>query len=340
MTALPYGRAVDHSFGAGAPSWKAGTMARQASPNQIGAHPRSVAGAASSCDLSPEMVARAAQSQCTILIAGETGVGKGHLAKWLHSHSQRRDTPFIPVNCGAIPDGIIDSQLFGHAKGAFSGAATEHLGLVRAADTGTLLLDEVGELPMTAQLRLLRLLQEGEVQPVGESRPSHVDVRVIAATNVDLQERVSERKFREDLLYRLDVIRITVLPLRDRLGEIEPLTDRFNTECARAYGHEPLVFGDSAREAMMRFAWPGNVRQLRSVIERLHVFCAGQTIDSEMLVKFGGIGTSRPVDPLGEIDQARQDTARRALAEAGGSMTRAAEQLGVHRSTLYRWLGE
>lgn len=315
-------------------------MARHSSPVEAGAHSRQPGSAAASCDMAPEMVARAAQSQCSVLITGETGVGKGHLAKWMHRHSERHGKPFIPVNCGAIPDGIIDSQLFGHARGAFSGATTEHMGLVRAAHGGTLLLDEVGELPMTAQLRLLRLLQEGEVQPVGESRPTHVDVRVIAATNVDLAERVSERQFREDLLYRLDVIRIRVLPLRERPHEIGPLTDRFNAECARTYRHGPLRFDDSARAAMLRFPWPGNVRQLRSVIERLHVFCADQTIDADVLERFGGISLGADEDPLRCIDEARIETARRALAEAGGSMTRAAQQLGVHRSTLYRWLGD
>ena len=313
-------------------------MAGQMSSSKIGEHTKIAGDAAGSCDMSPDMVARAAKSQCSILITGETGVGKGYLAKWMHRVSERSTRPFIPVNCGAIPDGIIDSQLFGHAKGAFSGATTEHIGLVRAANGGTLLLDEVGELPMTAQLRLLRLLQEGEVQPVGESRPTLVDVRVVAATNVDLQQRVGDRAFREDLLYRLDVIRIRVLPLRERLGEILPLTDRFNAECAKTYRHEPLVFNDDALQTLMQFTWPGNVRQLRSVIERLHVFCSGQRVDAEMLTKFGGVVIEAHDDPLEPIETARLRAVQRAVEQAGGSMTRAAKTLGVHRSTLYRWL--
>ena len=295
---------------------------------------------AGSCDLQPEMVRRAAESQCTILIDGETGVGKGHLAKWLHQNSTRRDTPFIPVNCGAIPDGIIDSQLFGHTRGSFSGATTEHLGLVRSAHGGTLLLDEVGELPMTAQLRLLRLLQEGEVQPVGQSAPTTVDVRVIAATNVDLEQRVRDRQFREDLLYRLDVIRVTVRPLRDRIEELEYLTDSFNRECARMYKHDPLTFGDDAIQMMRCFEWPGNVRQLRSVIERLHVFCSDKRIDADSLARFGHVAADHSDHPRQEMDRARVDTVRRVLAESDGSITRAAQRFGVHRSTIYRWLRE
>ena len=159
---------------------------------------------------------RAAGSNCTILITGETGVGKEHLAKWLHRNSQRRGHSFAPVNCGAIPESIIDSQLFGHVRGAFSGATSEHLGLIRAAEGGTLFLDEICELPASAQTRLLRLLQEREVQPVGRSRPIVVDVRVIAATNRDLKQAVAESKFREDLLFRLDVIQLRVKPLRER----------------------------------------------------------------------------------------------------------------------------
>ena len=173
-----------------------------------------------------ELALRAARSNCTILITGETGVGKGHLAKQLHQESPRAQRPFVPVNCGAIPESIIDSQLFGHARGSFTGASSEHLGLVRAAEGGTLFLDEVGELPTSAQTRLLRLLQDREVQPVGHARPIIVDVRVMAATNSDLCEAVETRAFREDLLFRLDVVRLHLKPLRKRLDELETLLRR------------------------------------------------------------------------------------------------------------------
>ena len=213
-------------------------------------------------EIDSQIALRAAQSNCTILITGETGVGKGHLARWLHEHSPRRNGPFIPVNCGAIPDLLVDSQLFGHVRGSFSGAVSDHPGLVRSAEYGTLLLDEVSELPLTAQNRLMRLLQEREVQPVGAPRPIIVDVRVYAATNIDSAIAVLDRRFREDLLFRLDVIRLHVKSLRERLHELPILLHAFNIEFANLYQQEPLEFEPAAIEAMRRYPWPGNVRQL------------------------------------------------------------------------------
>src|SRR5262245_47200574 len=180
--------------------------------------PRGLSGLTAEGDV--RLAMRAAQSNCTLLITGETGVGKGYLARWIHDHSPRSEAPFIPVNCGAIPESLIDSQLFGHCRGAFSGATADHLGLIRAAERGTLLLDEVSELPPSAQSRLLQLLAEREVQPVGHSKPVAVDVRVIAATNIDLNRAVADRRFREDLLFRLDVVRLHIKPLRERLDEL------------------------------------------------------------------------------------------------------------------------
>jgi len=231
----------------------------------------------------PVVATRAARSNCTLLITGETGVGKGHLARWLHDQSPRAAEPFIPVNCGAIPESLAESQLFGHARGAFSGASREHVGFARAADHGTLLLDEVGELPSAAQTRLLRLLQEGEVQPVGESRPIEVDVRIIAATNIDLEAAVAARTFREDLYFRLDIIRLPVAPLRARRNEVLELLRAFNAELAAFYRQPILDFTDDALRMLLRHPWPGNIRQLRSVMERLHVLCPGETVDVERL---------------------------------------------------------
>jgi DNA-binding NtrC family response regulator len=286
-----------------------------------------------------ELVTRAARSGCAILLTGETGVGKGRLARWLHAHSQRASGPFIPVNCGAIPDTLIDSQLFGHAKGAFSGATSEHLGLVRAAQKGTLLLDEVSELPLSAQTRLLRLLQEHEVQPVGRSQPIVVDVRVIAASNVELAQLVKEHKFREDLLFRLDVIQLRVPALRERMNELPALFQAFNRECAELYGQPELIFDTEATEAMRRSAWPGNIRQLRTVVERLHVLCPGETITVGHLYEIGQLRDIR--DSLGglpSLDRVKLEEIRRVLAHHGGSISRAALAFGVHRSTIYRWL--
>ena len=234
-----------------------------------------------------ELVQRAARSKCTILITGETGVGKEYLARWVHSHSTRRERPFVPVNCGAIPETIVDSQLFGHVRGSFTGATFDHLGLVRAAEGGTLFLDEVGELPTSSQTRLLRLLQEREVQPVGRAGPIIVDVRVIAASNRDLVQAVETSQFRQDLLFRLDVVQLRVKPLRERPAHVSPLLDTFNREFADQYDQPELDVDAGAMNVLMRYPWPGNVRQLRSLVERLHVLSPGRNVTVDHLLEFG-----------------------------------------------------
>jgi DNA-binding NtrC family response regulator len=287
------------------------------------------------------MAERAARSQCTILLTGETGVGKGHLARWLHERSQRNGGAFIAVNCGAIPESLIDSQLFGHSRGAFSGATHDHPGLVRAAEGGTLFLDEVSELPPSAQVRLLRLLQDREVQPVGHAHPIEVDLRVIAATNADLTDAVSEKAFREDLLFRLDVVRIDMLPLRERSDELTSLLGIFNAEFATLYNQPELVFETDAIDALCGYPWPGNIRQLRTVVERLHVLSPEEEVSVAALVSVGQLHdlSSQPAPPR-SLKHVRHDELRRVLRNSGGSVRRAAEVFGVHRSTIYRWLRE
>ena len=286
-----------------------------------------------------KLVKRAARSSCTILITGETGVGKEFLAKWVHSHSTRCNRAFVPVNCGAIPETIVDSQLFGHVRGSFTGAISDHLGLIRAAEGGTLFLDEIGELPMSSQTRLLRLLQEREVQPVGRSGPIVVDVRVIAASNRDLRQAVDDARFREDLLFRVDVIQLRVKPLRERLAELPVLLERFNREFAEFYRQPKLNIDRGALRVLKSYSWPGNIRQLRSLLERLHVLGPGQTVTVRQLIEIGQL-TERPAGPapLVSLRQERTEAVKRTLADAGGSVTRAAEIFGVHRSTIYRWL--
>ncbi len=287
-----------------------------------------------------QLVRRAAASNCTLLITGETGVGKEYLARWVHANSPRHRGPFAPVNCGAIPETIIDSQLFGHVRGSFTGATSDHLGLVRAAAGGTLFLDEVGELPPSAQTRLLRLLQDREVQPVGRSEPCTADVRVIAATNIDLPGAVTAGKFRSDLLFRLDIVRLHVKPLRERTAELRPLLEAFNGEFARLYRQPVLEWDRRAVELMESYHWPGNIRQVRTVVERLHVLCPRQRVTLERLLEIGQLtrtpaaALERPV-PLVRV---KHEAVMRVLADAGGSVARAAEIFGVHRSTIYRWL--
>jgi len=319
-------------------------MARRPSSENEQNHP-GAKDAPEMCDPAPAdalpysaLAVRAAEAGCTILITGETGAGKGHFAKWLHRRSARAAKPFIPVNCGAIPETLIDSQLFGHARGAFSGATHEHLGLVRAADGGTLFLDEVGELPLSAQTRLLRLLQEREAQPVGHSRPVIVDVRVIAATNINLSDAVVARRFREDLLYRLDVVSLTVPPLRERRHEISGFIDRFNRELARIYLQTPLIINRAAEELLIAHSWPGNIRQLRAVLERLHVLAPGATVTPQSLLEIGNLEREEPDQRVRPITELRYDEVRRLMEQRSGNVANVADALGVHRSTIYRWL--
>jgi len=283
---------------------------------------------------------RVAQAPCSLLITGETGVGKGYLARWMHDNSGRSG-PLIPVNCGAIPEGLIDSQLFGHVRGAFSDAHRDHSGLVRAAEGGTLFLDEVGELPKTAQLRLLRLLEEREVQPVGGLRPVRVNVRIIAATACDLEDLVERSMFREDLYYRLNVIHFDIDPLRRRRDEILQLADLFNAEFAALNDSEPFQLEESAERYLLDHSWPGNVRQLRTVIERLHVLCAHDRVTAHDLRTFGQLppASPRPAATMRpRVQDLRLAAVREALDACGGSVSRAATALGVHRSTVHRWL--
>lgn len=306
---------------------------------------------------------RLATTFCTVLLTGETGVGKGHVARWIHENSPRAGKAMIPVNCGAIPEGVIDSHLFGHARGAYTGADRAHSGLIRAAEGGTLLLDEISELPATAQVRLLRLLEEREVLPMGSARPERVNVRIIVATNCNLEERMRDGRFRADLYYRLNVIELHIPALRERPAEILPLFDTFNSEFAELYHQAELRLSDDAETALRAHAWPGNVRELRIVAERLHVLCPNELITVDRLRQFGqvsklpamqrhsvgdcerglslvefkhpGAGAS---GASGRIHEARVAAVRELLEECGGNISSAAKSIGVHRSTLYRWL--
>ena len=285
-----------------------------------------------------DVTRRAAAVDCPLLIVGETGVGKGVMAEWVHAHSARRAGPFVPVNCGAIPDSLIDSQLFGHARGAFSGADKAHKGLVRAAEGGTLLLDEIGALPLTSQTRLLRLLEEREAQPVGFSMPVRVNVRIIVAANQDLHEAVRRGAFREDLFFRLDIVRIELRPLRRCRQEIPALVEIFNQEFADLYHQPELEFDGGVMSLLQSWHWPGNIRELRTVVERLHVLCGDQLITASHLQSVAGHSAADPALSVPKsLDEARMEAVNQALA-THGSIARAASALGVHRSTVYRWI--
>lgn len=219
----------------------------------------------------------------SVLITGESGTGKEFFPKIIHAYSPRKHARYIAVNCGAIPEGTIDSELFGHEKGSFTGAVSARKGYFEEADGGTIFLDEVAELPLTTQARLLRVLESGEFLKVGSSTVQRTNIRVVAATNVDMLEAVRSGRFREDLFYRLSTVQISVPPLRARGNDITLLNRKFASDFSERYSMPPATFEDSARSEMLHYRWPGNVRQLKNVVEQISLFHAGAKVDAETL---------------------------------------------------------
>ena len=233
-----------------------------------------------------DVALKVAPIDLSVLIVGESGVGKDILPRVIHDNSPRRREKYFAINCGAIPEGTIDSELFGHVKGSFTGAINDSLGYFGAANKGTLFLDEVGELPMATQARLLRVLENGEYIPVGATEVHKTDVRVVAATNVNIQKAISEGRFREDLYYRLNQVQIQMPPLRDRGEDIVLLFRLFALQMAEKYCMDKVVLTDEAKLMLMRYKWPGNIRQLKSVTEQLSVLSAERQITPEILSRF------------------------------------------------------
>lgn len=230
-----------------------------------------------------ERTLRVAPIDLSVLITGESGTGKEFFPKIIHAFSARKHAKYIAVNCGAIPEGTIDSELFGHEKGAFTGAVASRKGYFEEADGGTIFLDEVAELPLTTQARLLRVLESGEFIKVGSSTVQKTNIRVVAATNVDMLRAVEEGRFREDLYYRLSTVQITIPPLRDRGGDIGLLARKFAADFAERWRLPAITFTEEARAAMARYSWPGNVRQLKNVVEQIALFEAGKDVDTVAL---------------------------------------------------------
>jgi two-component system nitrogen regulation response regulator NtrX len=289
-----------------------------------------------------EQVAMAAPTNGRVLIYGENGTGKELVARSVHSLSRRRSGPFIEVNCAAIPEELIESELFGHVKGAFTGAMTDRRGKFELADGGTLFLDEIGDMSLKTQAKVLRALQEQVVEPVGGAISVRVDVRVLAATNKELTGEIRAGRFREDLYFRLNVIPIFVPALRDRADDVPLLADHFMAELAREYGRRPKKLDAGAATGLRSYRWPGNVRELRNVIERLMIMVPGDTIT---LADLGFLDTSTPRTtddggPALSLHEARERFEReyilKALAAQQGNISRTAEVLGVERSNLYR----
>ncbi|NIP86325.1 MAG: FHA domain-containing protein [Planctomycetales bacterium] len=282
-------------------------------------------------------IQRLARATGCVLIYGESGTGKELVARAIQRASPRADQPFLSVNCAAIPGELVESQLFGHQAGAFTGADRDHVGFFQQADLGTLLLDEVGELPLEGQAKLLRILEGHPFLPVGSSTQVTVDVRVIAATNQDLERLVREKKFREDLYYRLSVFQLNVPPLRERGHDVGLLVDAFLDHYRRQHGRPGLSLSTAARESLLQFPWPGNVRQLRNVIDSAVVLAEGEQIQPHDLGLRDAPGS--PLETL-KITAWEQKLIVEALRRAGGNMVEAAKLLGIGRATLYRKLDE
>jgi len=289
-----------------------------------------------------EQVAMAAPTNGRVLIYGENGTGKELIARTIHMRSRRAKGPFIEVNCAAIPEELIESELFGHMKGAFTGAVSDRRGKFEMADGGTLFLDEIGDMSVKTQAKVLRALQEQIVEPVGGTASVKVDVRVIAATNKDLPTEIRAGRFREDLYFRLNVIPIFVPPLRDRDADVPLLAEHFMIEFAREYGRRPKRLDSGAATGLRSYRWPGNVRELRNVIERLMIMVPGETIALSDLAFLDGRALSPadqtpPALPLHEArERFERDYILRALAAQHGNISRTADALGVERSNLYR----
>ena len=294
----------------------------------------------------------AAASTQPVLVLGETGTGKEMVARALHRHSARADRPFVAINCSAIPKELLESELFGHVRGAFTGATGDRPGCFRAADRGVLLLDEIGDMALGVQAKILRVLQEGEVTPLGSHKTVKVDVRVVAATHRDLAAAVRDGSFREDLYYRLDVLSIRVPPLRERLADIIPLAEHFLRLAAAP--EAPKVLSSAAAQQLVRHSWPGNVRELRNLMERCQALVRHRVIgavdvtvgaNNAGLHAQGDADTALPADWLdsdlpGATERLERLLIAHALAQTQGNRAEAARRLGIHRQLLYKKLAQ
>jgi DNA-binding NtrC family response regulator len=291
------------------------------------------------------LIRRVAASQASVLITGESGTGKELVARALHAHSPRANRPFVAVNCAAIPETLLESDLFGYKRGAFTDAKTDKAGLFVEANGGTIFLDEIGELPLTLQPKLLRALQEREIRPLGGTKSERVDIRLITATNRHLEKRLKEGRFREDLFYRLNVIHIHLPPLRDRAEDVLPLAEHFLTRSAERAGKPLRSFKETAKKLLLAHAWPGNVRELENVVERAVALAEGDIVTPEDLPpalrerKSQDRLTSALMQGL-TLEELERQYIQRVLEAEGGNKTRAAQRLGLDRKTLYRKLEE
>ncbi len=283
-----------------------------------------------------EQLRRVADTDLPVLITGETGTGKEVAARYLHATSLRAQKPFVAVNCGAIPHDLLESQFFGHERGAFTGASQSHVGFFEEAGDGTLFLDEIGELDSRLQTALLRVLEDGRFRPVGSRTDRSFQGRIIAATNADLDTMRIQKTFREDLYYRLSVIEISLPPLRHRTAEIEPLVERLLKQTSLRHGLAVRTVSPEAFAALVHHEWPGNVRELRNRLERASVFARGDVLEPEDIFPELSLGTAE-TDTLADVRrQAESERIDRALIESDGKVGEAARRLGISRTTLWK----
>ena len=292
-----------------------------------------------------ERMTRIVKTDSTVLISGESGTGKELVARALHHNGQRSSRPFVAVNCGAIPETLLESELFGHVKGAFTGAIRDKAGKFEAANHGTIFLDEIGTMPPHLQSKLLRVLQEQEIERIGSNRPTRLDVRVISAANIDLEQAVRQGQFREDLFYRLNVIPLHLPPLRERQQDIIPLALHFLEKSCRLMGRTAMSLARPARDALECYGWPGNVRELENLMERLAAMTEGDLIrcadlpaalcgTGPAISDGAGILTGDGIDLPAAVSELEQGYILQALKMAGGVKARAAALLGINRTTL------
>ena len=282
-----------------------------------------------------------AATDVTVLIQGESGTGKELMAKFIHSQSKRHSTPFITINCAALPEALAESELFGHIKGAFTGATNDQLGRIQSAHNGTLFLDEVGELPLNIQAKLLRFLENGECQTIGQTKTDKVNVRIIAATNRDLFEEVESGNFREDLFYRLNVIPLSLPPLRERLGDIAPLISQLSARIAVKHCLNVPRYSVKAIEHCEKYTWPGNIRELKNFCERMVILLSGKTVDVDNLPsEIKNIQKDKSSNPFSlpengiVLEQVEAQLINQAMDKSRGNQSKAARLLGLTRSAL------
>jgi DNA-binding NtrC family response regulator len=294
------------------------------------------------------LIDRVADTHCTVLVTGDSGTGKELVARAVHETSSRASAPMVVVNCGAIPEALLESELFGHVRGAFTGAHANKIGRIAAAEGGTLFLDEVGELPLALQVKLLRVLQSYEYSPVGDSRTHKADVRIVAATNINLEEAVASGLFREDLYYRLNVIHVHLPPLRERPEDIEALAEHFLATAARRAGREGRAISPIAMDMLRAWSWPGNVRELENTMERAVILCTGESIEPKDLpARVCGLGGERRAGPTlqdggtdlrAAVEAFENNLIRQALEKTNWNKNQAARLLGLNRTTLVEML--